>query len=461
MTGRWTRVLVVVTALAVGLAASASALDFKEALTQGLAKSDRILAAKAAYDKARMQRYSTLGNFGPQLNLSVQKIWLKVDNTFKTGTVTIPPEYQEFAPLIAALFSGMDLAALTAVPNHNDDLKLTAYQPLSQLFQIGFYERMAQDGQDIAQLTYEVTQDQIALFLGQIYFNVLLAGKKVETYERALTQVDRLVKDGQAMLAQGLITKADLLKFQIRHGEVDLQLLQARQDLEMARALVARLLDMPVEQVVCRDVEPAPVEPLDLNHYMDAGTAARRELKITRLAERVARSAKTAAYLQLLPNIGAVGSADWNDDGLITTPDRTYAAGFSLDWNFWSWGRDFHAARAADYDAKRARYEAHASATDILLSIEKAWRDDRVSHEAVRMQKTTLDEAEENFRIEQARYKVGKSTTTDLLGAQTQLTGAQAGYAAARYGAVLADAALRVAVGQSPFPDVMGGKSHE
>ena len=46
-----------------------------------------ILAAKAAYDKARMQRYSTLGNFGPQLNLSVQKIWLKVDNTFKTGTV--------------------------------------------------------------------------------------------------------------------------------------------------------------------------------------------------------------------------------------------------------------------------------------------------------------------------------------------------------------------------------------
>jgi outer membrane protein TolC len=444
-------------ALVLTAALPASALDFDEALKRGIERSDRILAAKAAYDKARMQRWSSLGNFGPQLNVTARKLWLDVHNTFEMAPISLPPGYEQFADL----FSAFDFSSFVAVPDHNDDLTLQAYQPITQLAQIGFYDRMARAGRDVAKLTYEVTRDQVALFLGQAYFNVLLAGKSVATYERALAQVDGLLRDGEAMAAQGLITKGDLLKFKMRHGDVELALLKARQDQELARALVARLLELPVEEVLCHDVEPVLADPGDLDRALADGKEGRRELRIVDLAEKVAKSARTAAYLSLLPSVGAVGSANWNDDGLDTTPDRTYAAGFALDWNFWAWGRDFHAARAADFDARRAKYESRSAATDILLSIEKAWRDDTVAHEAVRTQKATLDQAEENFRIEQSRYKVGKSTTTDLLGAQTQLTGAQTGYAAAQYGAVLADAALRVAVGRVPFPDMMGGKTND
>jgi outer membrane protein TolC len=364
------------------------------------------------------------------------------------------------AALLGAIFGAMDFSAFTAVPDHNDDLKITAYQPLTGLAPLGAYASVASDAAELGKLGYEVTRDQITLFLGSSYFGALLAQKRVRTLEKALEQVDRLLTDGRNMMAQGLITKADLLKFEMRYSEVKIQLLQARQDSEQARSYLAKLLDLPLDQVTPEDPAVTIDKLEDLPWYVDRGERDRRELRMATLQEDIAGATRTAAYLNLIPQVGAVASADWNDDGLDTTPDRTYAAGFALSWNFWGLGSDVLKARAASYAKEKAVHEARATRLDIHAGIEKSWRDAQVAHETVEVAKQTLAQAEENFRIEQNRYKAGKSTATDLLGAQTQLTSSETGYYAALYGAALSDAGLAAAIGRKPFSAVTGG-SHE
>jgi outer membrane protein TolC len=237
--------------------------------------------------------------------------------------------------------------------------------------------------------------------------------------------------------------------------------MQARQDLAQAKSAVARHLNLPDPEVEYEDVVPTLRTPRELDYYLATAQKQQPQLQMSNLSAGVSRAAAGAAIWETFPKISAVASQDWNDDGLMTTPDRTTSGGFVMEWNFWDWGSTINKARAARFQAKQSAHNANATQNDILLAIEKAWRDDTMAHQMVEVQKNSLVNAEENFRIEQNRYNVGKTTTTDLLSAQTQLTSAETGYNGALYGAAVADASLQFIIGNKPFPEIMGGPANE
>ncbi len=436
----------------------ASAFDLKECLSRGLAVSDRVLAAQAQSDKAQMDEGATIPNFLPQVTATGEKLWLHEHLNFAFATPKLPGNLtQHDYELLGIIFNDLgSLSSLVTLPTYMNDLTIKAYEPLSMIPQLAMYSKMATDGKNLARLGYEVTRDQITLYLSASYFAVLLSQKRVAALERADTQVNRLLQDGKNMEEQGLITKADLLKFEIRQGEVEIQLLQARNDEQQARSLLARLLEMPVDQIACDDMQIPLAELHDLPWYMAAGERDRRELRMTSLQESIAKSNRTASYLNLIPQLGAVAQTEWTQSDYALTPDRQYSYGLVLSWNFWGLGKDVLNAQSASYAKDQAVHEARAARIDIQMSIEKAYHDAVVAHQSVDVSKRTLAQAEENFRIEQNRYKAGKTTAYDLLSAQTQLTGAETGYAAAVYGAAVADASLDAAIGRKPFALIQG-----
>lgn len=430
------------------------ALDLHECLKVGLANSDRVLAARASMDQRQTDRYASVPNFFPQVSLQASYMWLDVHSTMPDLAIHLPegmPEEQ--AAMFGSLLGEFDplLDLMTEVPDYNRGMKLQAYQPLTQLPQIAMYDRMAADASKLAALNYGVTKDQITLFLASQYLQALIAEKKMETLRRASEQMNQLIKDGLALRSHGMITEADYLKIQMHQGEVELQLRQALSDEAYFKSYLAKLLNLPLDQIILEEPVPPVVVAHDLTWCLDQGEQNRRELQMTSLQEGIARSNRTASYMNLFPQIGAVAAADWADDGLDATPDRTYSAGVVLSWNFWGMGRDVLQARSSAYALSRAEHEARATRIDLRMSIEKAWHDAQLAHEAVATHKRILDQARENFRIEGERYRLGQTTTSDLLGAQTQLTSAQTGHDAARFMAILADETLVYAVGQHPF----------
>ena len=61
-----------------------------------------------------------------------------------------------------------------------------------------------------------------------------------------------------------------------------------------------------------------------------------------------------------------------------------------------------------------------------------------------------LTAAEEAFRIQEARFSEGATTTTELLAAETEVSQARIGFATARHAYFLELAALARATGQLP-----------
>jgi outer membrane protein TolC len=62
--------------------------------------------------------------------------------------------------------------------------------------------------------------------------------------------------------------------------------------------------------------------------------------------------------------------------------------------------------------------------------------------------KHAVEQAEENFRIEQRRYESTSNTSFDVLDAETQLTTARGQYQAAIYDYVIAQSNLARAMGE-------------
>ena len=64
--------------------------------------------------------------------------------------------------------------------------------------------------------------------------------------------------------------------------------------------------------------------------------------------------------------------------------------------------------------------------------------------------------AQENYRVQDVRYRAGASTIIDLLSAQNGLSDAEAGLVQARYANLLALAGLESILGQRLFPERLG-----
>ncbi len=103
----------------------------------------------------------------------------------------------------------------------------------------------------------------------------------------------------------------------------------------------------------------------------------------------------------------------------------------AANWNFWEWGKTkfrVDAGRARENQAIAASKEL----TDqISLEIKNAYLMLREAENQIAVSQKLIEQAEENFRISEERYKERVATSTEVLDAQTLLTRAKSEYASA------------------------------
>ena len=155
----------------------------------------------------------------------------------------------------------------------------------------------------------------------------------------------------------------------------------------------------------------------------------------------------------LFPNLVALGSVQHNTGQGPFFPEDAWFVGLRLDWTFWDFGVVWNQYKAADHQAVQARMAADRAQDRLRVEVRKSARDARAAFDALDVSKAGLAAAEEAFRIQEARYQEGATTTTELLSAETEVTQARIGHASARYAYFIQLAALAQATGQ--LPDAM------
>lgn len=279
----------------------------------------------------------------------------------------------------------------------------------------------------------------IVLETKQAYIEVLRARRTLETETKSVELLEKQRHDTQLRLEQGLIARNDLLR-------VDVELATARQvqsaaegRLEVAWQTLALALGRPLgKEEPLTDLSTVPVPPGTEEQLRQEMFAERSELKFLNSLLAAEVAGRKAIQGDLLPDVDLVLSYDrLGNKVLPETGDPDYdsesKAMLQASWVLFS-GLDTHYELVGREHEIRARQsEVKATKDRLTLQLQTALEAYRVSERNLATAETAAIQAEENYRVNENRYRSNVATTVDLLDAQEFLTRARNEAVKARY----------------------------
>jgi outer membrane protein TolC len=161
---------------------------------------------------------------------------------------------------------------------------------------------------------------------------------------------------------------------------------------------------------------------------------SRPELKISSLKAQQAGKLVLISQSEYFPALSLIGNyARFGDEASVKGSSFKDAESWYVmavaNWNFWEWGRTkfrVDAGRARENQAIEASKELN---NQITLEIKNAYLMLQETENQISVSQKLIEQAEENFRISEERYKERVATATEVLDAQTLLTRAKSEYA--------------------------------
>ena len=166
----------------------------------------------------------------------------------------------------------------------------------------------------------------------------------------------------------------------------------------------------------------------------DCSAKQARVENIASLRARQAGRLVRVAQSDYLPTLSVVGNySRYGDNPSVSGSDYKDAESWYVmgvaSWNFWEWGKTkfrVDAIRAKENQAIGTTRELN---DQITLEIKNAHLILQETEKQIAVSQKVIEQAEENFRISEERYKERVATSTEVLDAQTLLTKAKSEYA--------------------------------
>jgi outer membrane protein len=397
----------------------------------GLKRSQEEVKAAQANKNARTTE------FFPTLNATYG--YIKRDKATRQ-TLGIPPD---------------QIVDVVVNPEEEYDFITSFSQPIFTGFALLNQYKIADLGLDVAEISEKLTRQDVILDAKNAYYLVLRAQKLVLVAEDTVKQISAQKEVAENMHQVGMSPLNDLLQSQVQLANAKQTLITAQNNLEVAKAQFNTLLRRPVNApVVVEDV--LDYEPFDagLDYCMAEAEKNRLEIKVADLEVEIAERDYKLTQRNYYPFINLKGTltrrgTDWDVDGGIGIADKEFwDIRATASWDFWEWGRTRYGVREKLSRLSQSKYRKEEIFDNIELEVKQSYLRTRESEQNITTVEKAIEQAKENLRITEERYKEQVSTTTDVLVAQTLLTETMTNYYNALYDFKIAKAILYRAIGQ-------------
>ena len=288
-----------------------------------------------------------------------------------------------------------------------------------------------------------------------IWYNLYL----LNASERILQQNVRLLHDQRVDLEnlekQGLVLKNDALKVSLaianlENSLIDVQSGRAIQNFNMATALGEPL---NTEYVVDSTALNVTTDPESLSSYLAEAVQNRSELKALTLRREAALLGQKIVESNRLPTLGWGGSYDYNRPNIRVFPQQpefkgTWNVGVFLSFDITAQYGNRAKEVESRYGIDKIGTRIDQLRDGIRMEVNAQYQSYRQSLDKIRVARQTIEQAAENFRVEQNRLNASTTTPTNFLDANTQLIQARLNEQTAQATAELARWKLHKSVGR-------------
>ena len=328
-------------------------------------------------------------------------------------------------------------------------------QPIFTGFALYNQYKIADLGLDIAEFNEKLTHQNVILDAKNAYYSILKAQKLMGVADETVKQIAAQKEVAENMYQVGMSPLNDLLQSQVQLANAKQALITAKNNLAVAKSqfntLLRRPVNSPVSVVDILDYTPWEH---DIGYCLAQARELRLEIEVADLDVQIAEKDYQLSQRDYFPTVNLVGTytkrgTDWDVDGGEGIGDKEFwDIRATATWDFWQWGRTRYGVKEKLSRLSQAKLRKQEILDNIDLEVKQAYLRTREAQINITTVEKAIEQAKENLRITEERYKEQVSTTTDVLVAQTLLTETMTNYYNALYDFKIAKAILYRALGQ-------------
>ena len=399
-------------------------------------------------------------------NLELQRSKDEID----AATATRSARATEFFPTLNARYGyikrdnpttqalgtqGGQVADVLTNPEDEYNFVTSFSQPIFTGFALYNQYKIADLGLDIAEFTEKLTRQDVILDAKNAYFLILKAQKLMDVADETVKQIAAQKDVAENMYQVGMSPLNDLLQSQVQLANAKQALITAKNNLDLTKSqfntLLRRQVNSPVSVVDILDFTPW-VQSIE--DCLSQAKNNRLEIEVTDLEIQIAEKDYKLSQRDFYPSVNLVGTwtqrgTDWEVDGGRGIGDKDFwDIRATATWDFWQWGRTRYGVKEKLSRLSQAKLRKEQVLDNIDLEVKQAYLKVQESQKNITTVEKAIEQAKENLRITEERYKEQVSTTTDVLVAQTLLTETMTNYYNALYDFKIAKAILYRGLGQ-------------
>jgi outer membrane protein len=415
-------------------------LTLEQAISLALERNRDVLIAEQDRYKADAQIGEAKSGAFPQLFLSGQYA-----RNVKTPVLFLPP-----GPPFNNTGSVMTIKL-------GSDNSYTAGLQLSQtLFspKLKTAINMAEDYQEFTEKSYEGTSQDVVLSVKKAFYGVLLAQRLVDVSREGLEVARADYENVKSLYNHGAAAEYDFLRAEVQVASTEPMLIQAENNLELAKNALKNILAVDLKQDIEVKGEFIYAEtPADLVQQANSA-ALEKNPTIQQLAlqESILEKNISIERADYLPTLSLFGSYQWQtQDNSFQFGNYNWAQSFVLglqvSYPIFNGFRTSARTEQASIDRQKIQYTRLKAEEGLKIQILQAQLKMEEARKRIAAQEKSISQAEKALTIAQTRYKSGVGTQLELLDTQAALTRTQTNYAQAVYDFLIAKAEWERAVG--------------
>jgi outer membrane protein len=344
---------------------------------------------------------------------------------------------------------------ISPVVLNNYSTRLSLQQPLFTGFRLEKSAAAAEYAADAA--SYDLSRDRADLVFNikSGYWNLYKAKEIKRVVDENVELVKAHLTDVENMMAQGLATKNDLLKVQVQLSSSQLGQIDASNSVTIAVMTLNNLIGLPIETEI--DLTSA-IQPQSMENQQSTGVAqeaieTRADLKAAEMRVQANEASVTAAKGSWYPQVSLYGNYYYSrpNPRILPTKDEfknTWDLGVNLSFDIWNWNTTKHQVDQGEAVLAQSREATEQLKDAITLEVNQANLVLLQSKEKIKVVEKGVEQADENYRITENKFRSGTATNTDLLDAEVALLQVKVNYTTSLVDHELAEARMLKAIGR-------------
>jgi outer membrane protein TolC len=309
---------------------------------------------------------------------------------------------------------------------NNYTFKFGFSQPLFTGFKLLSLRSSAEFNLNASEQDYSKERNEAAFNIYSAYWNYYKTDEINKVIVQTLQQMENHLKDTRNFFENGLISKNDMLKLEVQYSNTKLMLIEAENNLELARIAFNRAIgiELTSQTKVAASEQSLKYEKYQLADIIDEALNNRKELKSLSYRFEASKEGVSAAKSNWLPSIYLTGNYYYSNPNPRFQPAKdefnsNWDVGVTLSWDVWNWGLITSQVSQAEQTKIQLETNLDQLKENIQMEVYSNYLNLIKTEEKVKVNKEAMDQSLENYRITSEKYNTQLATSTDLIDAET------------------------------------------